>query len=261
MSFNVQLESISTNNINMEFFYVPWDSDIFNRKIAQISKFKILDSEKAANDYELYQKWCEKNKIEFSSCKLLHGQVNEGLFLQNKGFKFIELNYHPFFNNLALLKLPASNIEIQKAEDCDEKLLADVAETIFHNERFHKDPCVETELANKRYRIWVENAFKQEHQKVLKCILNNQVIAFFVVEYPEPAQCFWSLVGMLPEFQGKGLGKQVWQAMLKYHQQEAISTVSTSISSHNVPVFNLYVALGFRFPEPFITLHCLHNKA
>jgi len=101
----------------------------------------------------------------------------------------------------------------------------------------------------------MENAFKQEHQNVFKCILNKEIIAFFVVEYPESGHCFWSLVGMLPEFQGKGLGKQVWQAMLKYHQQESINTVSTSMSSHNVPVFNLYVALGFRFPEPYATFH------
>jgi len=259
MKFDVQIESIATNNINMDFFYVPWDSHIFNKNVAQISNLKILKAKNALNDFELYQKWCSQKEIDLSSCRLPHSQVNESHLLESKGFKFIELNYQPILANLALLSLPASSIEIIEAEECDKTALANVAEIIFHNERFHIDPNIETNLANKRYRTWVENAFKQDHQKIFKCILNTEIIAFFVVEYPKFGHCFWSLVGVLPEFQGKGLGKKVWRAMLKHHQEELISTVSTSISSHNIPVFNLYVALGFRFPEPYTTFHCSYN--
>ncbi|NOQ17373.1 MAG: GNAT family N-acetyltransferase [Methyloprofundus sp.] len=259
MKFNVQLESIATNNINMDFFYVPWDSHTFNRNVAQISKFKIHNTEKALNDFQLFVAWCSENKITFTSCQLLHSQINEALFLENRDFKFIELNYHPIIHNIELLELPISNIDVSAAEKSDITLLANIAEKIFHNERFHTDPLIETSLANKRYRFWLENAFEQEHQKILKCTLNNEIIAFFVVEYPESNSCLWSLAGMLPEFQGKGLGKQAWKAMLKYHKNEAINTVSTSISSHNTPVFNLYVALGFRFPEPYATFHCSFN--
>jgi len=150
MKFDVQLESISTNNINMEFFYVPWDSDIFNKKVAQISKFKILSTKKILKDFGLYQSWCKKKEIEFSSCRLLHKQVNEGLFLESKGFRFIELNYHPILKNLELIELPVSNIDITNADECDEALLANVAERVFHNERFHQDPLIGANLANKR---------------------------------------------------------------------------------------------------------------
>lgn len=36
--------------------------------------------------------------------------------------------------------------------------------------------------------------------------------------------------------------------MLPSHRGEGVETVSTSISSHNVPVFNLCVSLGFLIP-------------
>jgi ribosomal protein S18 acetylase RimI-like enzyme len=75
-----------------------------------------------------------------------------------------------------------------------------------------------------------------------------------VIEFPEPKHCFWSLIGLAPGLQGRGLGKRVWNAMLHQHRERGIDTVSTSISSHNVAVFNLYVALGFRFPAPSMTL-------
>jgi len=260
MNFDVVKEKITSSHLNMEFFHVPWDSEVFNRNVAQISKFEIKNSKELIKDFSFYQKWCAQKKIDFSSCRLLHSQMNEGFFLETQGFRFIELNYQPVLNNLEKFDFPVSSIDISLAESSDQETLANVAETLFNNERFHQDPQIETNLAHKRYRIWLENAFKQNHQTVLKCILNQEIVAFFVVEYPEPNHCFWSLVGMLPKYQGKGLGKIVWQAMLKYHQQELVKTVSTSISSHNVAVFNLYVALGFRFPEPYTTFHWTKNN-
>ncbi|BCG64777.1 MAG: dTDP-4-amino-4,6-dideoxy-D-galactose acyltransferase [Methyloprofundus sp.] len=261
MKFDVQLESIATNNINMDFFYVPWDSHTFNRNVAQISKFEIHNTKNALADFQLFLTWCLENKITFISCRLLHSQVNEAIFLESNRFKFIELNYRPIINNIESLKLPISDIAVNEAEKADMPILANIAEKVFHHERFHTDPLIETDLANKRYRFWLENAFEQKQQKILKFTLHNELIAFFVVEYPESNHCLWSLTGMLPKFQGKGLGKQVWKTMLKHHQNEAINTVSTSISSHNIPVFNLYVALGFRFPEPYTTFHCSYNHA
>jgi hypothetical protein len=43
--------------------------------------------------------------------------------------------------------------------------------------------------------------------------------------------------------------------MLAFHRREGVQEVSTSISSHNVAVLNLYASMGFRFPAPTITLH------
>ena len=81
------------------------------------------------------------------------------------------------------------------------------------------------------------------------------VVAFFVVEYPEQGHCFWSLVGLAPGLQGQGLGKRVWRTMLGWHKKNGIDTISTSISSHNSTVLNLYISLGFRFPAPHMTFH------
>jgi RimJ/RimL family protein N-acetyltransferase len=85
--------------------------------------------------------------------------------------------------------------------------------------------------------------------------MDDRIIAFMVVEHPSPAERFWSLVGLAPGLAGQGLGRRVWQTMLAFHHGEGVHEVSTSISSHNVAVHNLYVSLGFRFPAPAITLH------
>jgi RimJ/RimL family protein N-acetyltransferase len=89
---------------------------------------------------------------------------------------------------------------------------------------------------------------------VLKCSLDGRIVGFFVIEARKHGDCFWSLNGLAPGSEGQGLGKRVWRSMLHWHRAAGVHTVSTSISSHNVAAFNLYVALGFRFPLPSMTL-------
>ena len=144
--------------------------------------------------------------------------------------------------------MPQDTLQVAPATPQDRELLADMAAQVFRHGRFHQDPRIDPALGDRRYRTWMWNAFERPTQRVLKCLLDDAVVGFFVVESPQPGHCFWSLTGLAPGLQGRGLGKRVWQAMLRHHQAEGAHTVSTSISSHNVPVFNLYVALGFRFP-------------
>ena len=99
------------------------------------------------------------------------------------------------------------------------------------------------------------NAFRNPKQTVLTCRKEGRIIGFLVLEKPAPDKRFWSLIGLAPEMTGQGLGRRTWHSLLAFHAAEGVTEISTSISSHNLAVFNLYVSLGFRFPPPEITLH------
>jgi GNAT superfamily N-acetyltransferase len=99
------------------------------------------------------------------------------------------------------------------------------------------------------------NAFENPDQFVIQCFQDETLIAFFVCEMREKKHAFWSLVGLVPDAQGRGMGKSVWPAALNWLRVQGVDKVSTSISSLNAPVVNLYVRLGFRFPEPEATYH------
>ena len=58
--------------------------------------------------------------------------------------------------------------------------------------RIRIDPA----LGDRRYRAWMWNAFERPTQRVLKCLLDDAVVGFFVVEAPQPGHCFWSLTGL-----------------------------------------------------------------
>lgn len=255
MDFDYKLERIHTDALILEYFHVPWDTEILQQPVAEIRHLEIREPEAAARDFRAFTSWCSEHAITFSSCRVPHDQVNESMFLQAQGFEFIELNYRPRKNNLQELELPDDEFTIEPAEAADRMDLAEMAGSVFKHGRFHQDPRLGAVLGDRRYKTWLLNAFELPHQQVLKCLLGREVIAFFVVEYPEPGHCLWSLTGLAPGKQGEGLGKRVWRTMMRRHQEEGIKTISTSISSHNIAVLNLYVSLGFRFPVPYATFH------
>lgn len=255
MNFDYRLETIRTPALSLDYYLVPWDTEILGKPVAQISELRVSEPEQAAIDYQGFADWCRRENIQLCACRLPADRILDSMFLEERGFRFIELNYLPRLANLQSGQFPADEkIVVMPAEDGDRSTLADMAAQVFRHGRLHQDPRVDPALGDRRYRIWMSNAFTHPKQRVLKCVLDDAIVAFFVVESPEPRHRFWSLIGLAPGLQGQGLGKRVWQAVLRHHQQENVELVSTSISSLNVPVFNLYVSLGFRFPPPSMTL-------
>jgi RimJ/RimL family protein N-acetyltransferase len=254
VSFEYTTRSIRTAALQLDYFLVPWDTEILGVPVAQISELRVHDAAAAARDYEEFARWCTSERVALCSVRLPAQRVAESMFLEERGFRWIELNYQPRIEQLQSRSWPQDTLRVAPATAQDRELLADMAAQVFRHGRFHQDPRLDPALGDRRYRAWMWNAFERPTQRVLKCLDDAAVIGFFVIEAPQPGHCFWSLTGLAAGLQGRGLGKRVWQAVLRHHQAEGVHTVSTSISSHNVPVFNLYVALGFRFPVPCVTL-------
>lgn len=254
MKFDFTLESISTPALELDYHLVPWDSEIFATPVAQISRIEVRDAAGAAVDFQQFTQWRARHDIQLCACRVPSDRLGESMFLEADGFRFIELNYLPHLADLQSRQFDNQGIEIAPALDADCETLADMAGQVLRHGRFHQDPRIDPALGDERYRVWMKNAFERPTQRVVKCLLESRLVGFFVIEHPEPNHCFWSLIGLAPGLQGQGLGKRVWNAMLRQHREQGIELVSTSISSHNVAVFNLYVSLGFRFPAPSMTL-------
>ncbi len=259
VSFRYQATSVRTAAVEFDYFAVPWDTKIIGRQVAQLEQFRILDAPRAQADFKEFSQWCEEHNVFLCSCRLPHASLAESMFLEEHGFRFIELNYLPEIDGLSAFSLDSEDITVEKATLADREFLADVAGRIYQHGRFHQDARLGAEVGNKRYRAWLLNSFECDTQTVYNCLLAGRTAAFFVVEARGLDHAFWSLVGLVPEFAGRGLAKAVWRAMLAYHRRQGVTRVSTSISSHNIPVLNLYVRLGFRFPAPSMTLHWVRD--
>lgn len=240
--------------LDLTYHLTPWDEAAFRGSTAAISSICVRTERDADPAFGVFYDWCMRNAIRLVSCRLAQGRLKECGFLEARGFRFIELNYRPRLRGLAGFSADA-DIDISPADESDQPEICDFAGRIFQSGRLHVDPMVGSEIGNRRYALWAANAFRHPCQQVLKCQIRGQTVAFMVVEQPTAASRFWSLVGLAPGLTGKGLGRRIWTTMLAFHHREGVEEVSTSISSHNVAIHNLYVALDFHFPAPDITLH------
>lgn len=239
----------------MDYFLVPWDTEIIGRPVAEINRFEVIDPERAKSHYAHFEAWREKQNIDLCSCRISHDCLVESAFLQEHGFRFIELNYRPEIHELQQQQLSDESIEIVLAQEEDQACLANMAANIFKHGRFHQDISLGPAVGNERYEIWLLNSFTRPSQSVYKCMIDNEIVGFFVIEYSDVKQCNWSLIGLAPGLEGRGIGTRVWKAMMYFHQSQGMDSIVTSISSHNTAVLKLYVKLGFRFPEPQVTFH------
>ena len=257
MMFSYNEDRLTTKALDLRYHLTPWDIPILGANVAAISSIQVRAEAAAVRDYAGFRDWCDSQHVVLVSCRLPQDRLAECGFLEARGFRFIELNYLPRLDGLRRLSFDDadSHIEIMRADPEDQAEIAGIAGQIYDTGRFHTDPLLGPEIGNRRYRTWASNAFHHPKQNVLKCVLERKILAFMVIEEPGPSSRFWSLVGLAPGLSGQGLGRRVWRAMLNFHRQEGVDEVSTSISSQNIPVHNLYVSLGFRFPPPSITLH------
>ena len=239
----------------MDYHLVPWDTEILGCPVAEISNIEVIDTRKADTHFAKFQNWCKLNNIRLCSCRINSDHLTESFFLQDHGFRFIELNYRPEFSGVQQGQRPIEAIEIVPAQAEDQEALAHIAFRVLRHGRFHQDPLLGRQIGNTRYKFWLLNSFSNPVQFVFKCMVDGKIAGFFVVEYPEEKSCHWSLNGLAPEYVGRIMGTQIWKAMMRFHQNEGMESVVTSISSHNTPAFNLYVKLGFRFPLPQVTYH------
>lgn len=255
--FTVRRRSIDSHELRMEYFLVPWDSQIFGRPIAHIEKLEVLDGDRAVVAFQAFETWSREYRIAFTACRLDHRHLREAGWLEGRGFRFVETMLYPRFDSLEKMTPNPLDavIDIVAATRGDVDHIQTVAASAFVTSRFVIDPSVAPELGAQRYRVWVSNSFADSKHLVLKAMHGDAMVGFFIVEERDDGSAYWHLTAVAPEFQGQGIGKAVWSRMMQWHRERGAKRIDTAVSGHNLPVIGLYGRLGWRFSRSDITLH------
>lgn len=235
----------------------PWDSAVFAYPIVQIEEIAVRNPEAAIDDYAGCFQWLQQEKVGLASCRLPHNCLVESMFLEARGFRFVEMVLHPRLDRLSALVLPDDDLQLARAAETDLPALQAIAEQAFSHERYHVDPRLDSRLGDRRYGRWVRNSLDHPTQRLFKVLDGGQLVGLFLLENLPDRSAYWHLTAIAPAWQGRGYGRRVWQAMLRHHQAEGCEEVNTTIAARNTPVLNLYAQLGFRFLPPEMTFHWL----
>lgn len=247
--------SLHLPGLALEAELVPWDTAAFGFPVVAITALAVGELGRAEGAYGHFQDWLDVHNVRIASCRLPHGSLRESMFLEDQGFRFIEMVLHPHIEAAAVSSVRSDTLTIAPAETADLPALEQLAERAFQWERYHVDPRLDPLPGQVRYRRWVRNSLSHPRQRLLKLLDKEILVALFVVETMADRSIYWHLNAVSPELHGRGYGKRAWLSMLLHHKDEGASSISTTISARNTRVLNLYAQLGFRFLPPEMTFH------
>ena len=150
----------------------------------------------------------------------------------------------------------ARGAALRPATTDDLEAILDIAGSAFHDDRFHLDPTLPPEKADRRYRGWVERGFASgEPVFVYEDTRRGRILGFYHIRELPNAAVDLSLAAVHPSCQGSGIGALMYQAMLEECRQRGYQTAVTRIAINNLPVANLFFRLGFTIREAVLTFH------
>ena len=246
---------IETPALHLEFSLVPWDTEVLGAPVGQITEITCTDQHNGAVDFGRFEQWRDELGVRLVSCRLMHDRLNESMLLERRGFRFIEMVHRPLLVAVRDAAFPEDDLEVSPATDGDLSTIEGIAGSAFKTDRFHLDPRLDHDFADRRYRRWVRTSLQHPAQRLLKITEAGNVVAFFIVERFPDSRCYWHLTAVAPPEQRKGLGKRIWRAMIMHHRSEGVDRIETTISAHNAAALNLYAGLGYRFQPPAMTFH------
>lgn len=250
---------ISLPQGRVEWFLVPWDSEIMKFPVGQISQFELFDGCDIGEMAEALQRLFLDAGVNLVNVRLPLNLLRESMALEMAGFRFIEVTYRPLYTNLSSWRTVGveRDIEVVSVKRNELSVVKGIAKCAFNNERYNVDPRLQAKLGNRRYAYWVETAYEHPNQSLYALQAHNEIIGFFVTEALSREHIYWHLTAIAPAHQGKGYGFSAWQKMMLFHQQAGFRKISTTIVARNLAVVNLYSKLGFSFTKPEMGFHWL----
>jgi RimJ/RimL family protein N-acetyltransferase len=238
----------------------PWDTAIYGTPVLQVTELEVRGPAHV-DDAQAFVEARDQSGSALVSCRLPAPSLRESMFLEDLGFRFIEMVFTP---ELEVERFPATRqhgLSAALAEARDVAEIRRIAGSAFRNERFHVDPRLDPGLGDLRYQNWASSALEHPKQRLYVLRDGAEVVAFFVTELLADGTAYWHLNAVAPQSQGQGYGRRAWLAMMDEARRGGARRVRSSIVARNHRVLNLYASLGFRFLPPTMTFHWVRHGA
>jgi ribosomal protein S18 acetylase RimI-like enzyme len=182
----------------------------------------------------------------------------EGLInAQATGFRVVDTNV--CLARPAAPSDPAPGKQVRFARSDDEAAVRRIAASEFRFDRFHRDPAVANETADRIKQEWAGNYFaggRGEWMVVAEA--GNAVVGFMQLLRGQQDSLVIDLIAVTAEQRGGGLARaMIGHAVRECLGRDAAMTVGTQIA--NLPSLALYEGLGFRIVSADHVLH-LHRE-
>lgn len=189
------------------------------------------------------------------TCRCSEEDRASALALQEAGFRVIEclLTLGRSIKNEAASF--STRIRLSRASDAD--AVETIASSVFRFDRFHADPLIPDEAADRLKGAWARNSVNGRADAVFIAEEEGNIIGFNACLLRGETAII-DLLGVAKERQGRGIGRDLVAASLSYFSGKA-SRIIVGTQSANLSSLALYQGVGFQIETSSLTLHAHLN--
>lgn len=250
----------SWQTMPMKFSPDPWLAGMLGCDVFRVT---VPDKEQALpSEADLVE--ASDGRAAFFYAKVRTDRVKDVGRLQAVGFDVVDVNVT--FEREWRREREAtgtSDVVTRDATPADASALLEIAGTCFVYSRFHQDPRIPLEVANRVKRGWVESYLEGRRGDRLLVAdvagVPSGFLAALSVKLAEQTLGVIDLIGVRPERQGSGVGRALVDAFVCgspgiWRRWR----VGTQVA--NIPSVRLYERCGFRLVESSYVLHAHMRK-
>lgn len=239
-----------------EIAVLPWDREIFGFSVADYRPGPTATrTENASGLRSGLEAWSQSHDAELVGCRVPAESSGAVAALVEAGFRFIELQIRATLPRLDVRRLEPSRIAIRTPVAEDHAPIAEIAGRSFRFGRYLADPFFPAELAERRFRAWMERALAQPSLATWIGTMGppGQPAGFVHVER-EGELADIRLVAADPEKAGPA-GPSLLAGALHALAAEGATRATAQLSAANAAALNMYASARFQFHQPEVVLH------
>ncbi len=245
----------------MQKHLVEWDTNLFSKNVFEIQNTEYFNK----NELDEIDTSCYTDNAFMSYIKLDNRDFKKIHYLEELGFNYMESQYR--LKKLLTKEYLSSPLSrhclLQRLDYSDENTIEAIEEiitTTFDTDRYFLDPKIDKKYSGLRYKNWFLNSFhdKEFATDVYFSRKSRDVIGFQMVKEGTD-ETHLMLGGASKKYKGYGFIASLLTDYLNYALSQGLKTVFSSISSHNIEVFNIYIYLGFSLIDEKIVMRKIYQ--
>jgi dTDP-4-amino-4,6-dideoxy-D-galactose acyltransferase len=216
--------------------YLEWDTQFFGVRIGRLTGHR-LTRERVTEA----QSWCRVNQIDCLYFLADSDDAATVTLAEANGFRLVDIRV-TFERPLPKETEATPAIRAFRAEDGPR--IREIARVSHRDSRFYYDPRFPESRCDALYEAWIERSAGGWADAVLVAERDGVPAGYLSCHLSGPAGSI-GLVAVAPEWQGRGLGKQLIHASLEYFRRHGTTRATVVTQGRNLSSQRLYQRCGF----------------
>ena len=231
---------LSTENIYVE--YLDWDSKLFNKRICKITNEKLNEVQ-----LKLCLEWAKSNNIDCVYYLIDSFEIKYVNIAERNGFNFVDfrltLSNQIKDNDLVNSEIIRPNL-IREANKVDLLKIKALARLNHTESRFFKDPNFDKSKSEKLFELWIDRNIISESSIILISEIDSEIAGYIAINNEYNIGVI-ELIGVDPNFRGKGTGVNLILASIEWFKNKNVDTINVVTQGTNIPALRMYFKSGF----------------